>query len=204
MYNWPNRKNLRLSNYDYSSNWFYFVTICSKNRENYFWEIMDWKMILNEYGKITYSFWKNIEQHYPRSKIDYFVIMPNHIHWIIIIENETNRNVENENICSLSWIPRNVENENICSLLWTNQNVGDENFRSLREHKTNVSNIIKWFKIWCTKEIRQKYDDLSFWWQKSFFDVIIRNDEQLEKTREYIVNNPLKWEFDKNNPVNIK
>lgn len=63
----------------------------------------------------------------------------------------------------------------------------------------NLSNIIKWFKIWCTKEIRNNYNDFNFWWQKSFFDVIIKNDEQLQKTQQYIIDNPLKWEIDKNN-----
>jgi putative transposase len=55
-----------------------------------------------------------------------------------------------------------------------------------------------------TLNIRNKFEDFTFAWQKSFFDKIIRNDEQLEKTRKYILNNPLKWELDVNNPVNIK
>ena len=48
MYTWPQRKPLRLKNYDYSQNWFYFVTICTKARENHFGEIINWEMILNE------------------------------------------------------------------------------------------------------------------------------------------------------------
>lgn len=92
--------------------------------------------------------------------MDEFIIMPNHIHGIII--------------------------------------VGNEYFRS------DISNIVKGFKIWVSKEIRQNYGDFEFSWQKSFFDVIIRNDEQLQKTREYIVNNPAKWDEDVNNPKNFK
>ena len=68
----------------------------------------------------------------------------------------------------------------------------------------NISNVIKWFKIGVTKHIREVYDDYIFWWQKSFFDKIIKNDEQLEKTKYYIKNNPLKWEQDINNPENIE
>lgn len=64
MYNWPKRKNQRLRNYDYSQNWFYFVTICTKNRENYFGEILDWKMILNEYWKIAEDVLLNLPNHY--------------------------------------------------------------------------------------------------------------------------------------------
>jgi len=177
MYNWPQRKNQRLKNYDYSRDWFYFVTICTKNREDFFWEIIKWKIYLNEYGNIVEKFWNEIIKHYENVKIDDFIIMPNHIHGIIIL----------------------VGNEYFRSVYWNNNQIkGSENINSI----PNLSNIIKWFKIWCTKEIRNKYNDFIFWWQKSFFDVIIQNDEQLEKTRQYIINNPLKWELDVNNKKN--
>ncbi len=185
MYNWPQRKNQRLKNFDYSQNGFYFVTICTKNRENYFGEIVDGKMILNEYGKIAEQNWKNILNHYQNVDIDEFVVMPNHIHGIILsVGNEYFRSYDENR--SDNW------NEN--------QINGNENIHSL----PNLSNIIKWFKIWCTKEIRNIYNDFTFTWQKSFFDVIIRNDEQLEKIRQYIIDNPIKWEWDANNPLNIK
>ena len=61
------------------------MTICTKNRENYFGEIVDGKMILNEYGKIAEQNWKNILNHYQNVDIDEFVVMPNHIHGIIIL-----------------------------------------------------------------------------------------------------------------------
>lgn len=175
MYNWRIRKKLRLKNFDYSQNGYYFVTICTKNRENFFGEIIDGKMFLNEIWKNVEQNWKNIILHYQNVEIDEFIIMPNHIHWIIII------NVGNDYYRS-----RNIKN------------YGNENIHSL----PNLSNIIKWFKIWCTKNIREKFQNFEFWWQKSFFDVIIRNENQLLKTREYIQNNPLKWEFDVNNPKN--
>ncbi len=175
MYFWPERKPLRLKKYDYSSAWYYFVTICTKNRINYFWEIIDWKMILNEYWKIAEKFWKQILFYYQNIELDEFVIMPNHIHWIIII-------VGNEYFRS---DVREIK--------------GNENIYSL----PNLSNIIKWFKIWYTNEIRKNYNDFEFFWHKSFFDKIIQNEEQLLKTREYIENNPLKWEFDVNNPINL-
>ncbi len=174
MYNWPERKYLRLKEYDYSQNWFYFVTICTKNRENIFGEIIDGKMVLNEYGKIVEKCFLEITQHYQNVQLDEFVIMPNHFHWIIIIVGD--------------------------DYYRSDMNNGNENIHSL----PNLSNIIKWFKIWCTKQINSIQNDFIFFWQKSFFDVIIKNDEQLNKTRQYILDNPLKREFDKNNPENIK
>ena len=165
-YEW--RKKLRLEWFDYSSVGYYFVTICTKGRIDYFWEIQGWESMYNDYWDIAYKCWKDIVVHYQWIKLDEFMIMPNHIHGIII--------------------------------------VGNEYFRSDKEETTrpNISNIIKWFKIWVTKEVRQNYWDYEFAWQKSFHDVIIRNQEQLDKTREYIILNPSKWDEDVNNQINIK
>lgn len=167
----PNRKKMRLKNYDYSQNWYYFVTICTKWRECFFGKIIDWKMILNECGKIAEKEIMKTEEIRKEIKIDIFVIMPNHLHLIMVIDNP----VGNTGPCSLQL-----------------------------EHKNTLSNCIQRIKSQTTREIRKKYENFEFGWQKSFYDVIIRNEEQLLKTREYIENNPLKWELDKNNPENIE
>ena len=160
MFYWEWRKKLRLQGFDYGNQWHYFVTICTKGRIDYFWEIYEGKVILNDFWIIVQNCWEDILVHYQGTYLDEFIIMPNHIHGIII--------------------------------------VGNEYFRS------DLSNIVKGFKIWVTKEIRKNFWDYEFAWQKSFFDVIIRNDEQLQKTREYIVNNPSKWDEDVNNSKNFK
>ncbi|MFZ2192661.1 MAG: transposase, partial [Candidatus Moraniibacteriota bacterium] len=74
-----------MENFDYSQNGMYFVTICTKNREHYFGEIVNGKMILNELGKITENVWKNLPHHYLNIKLDTYTIMPNHFHCIIEI-----------------------------------------------------------------------------------------------------------------------
>jgi len=80
-----NRRLNRLKNFDYSQNGMYFVTICTKNRECLFGEILDGKMELNEYGQIATDCWKEIPKHFPSVEIDEFVVMPNHVHGIITI-----------------------------------------------------------------------------------------------------------------------
>lgn len=149
------RKKLRLENFNYGSKWYYFVTICTKWRINHFWDIVEKKLELSDFWNIAKTCWEQIIEHYQWIDLDEFVIMPNHIHGIII--------------------------------------VGNEYFRS------DISNIIKWFKIGVTKEIRQNHGDYEFTWQKSFHDVIIRDQDQLDKSREYIRMNPMKWEEDENN-----
>ncbi len=106
--------------------------------------------------------------HFPFAEIDEYVIMPNHIHGIIIIDYK---------------------------------NVGDENFRPL-QHNTNLSNIIKGFKIGVTKWCNAN-NYKNFRWQRSFYDRIIRNEKELYNIRKYIRQNPLKWDLEKNNVENL-
>ncbi len=81
------RKPNRLKEYNYSNNGWYFVTICTKNHTPYFDKINKGKMVLNEIGKIVDEYWNKIELLHKNIDLDYYEIMPNHIHGIIIIEN---------------------------------------------------------------------------------------------------------------------
>src|SRR4030042_2350936 len=81
-----NKKSMRLHYYDYSSNGYYFVTICTKNKINYFGNIENERIKLNNYGKIVKNFWEQIPFYYKNIYLDEFIIMPNHIHGIIIID----------------------------------------------------------------------------------------------------------------------
>ncbi|HSO88281.1 MAG TPA: hypothetical protein VLQ91_17135, partial [Draconibacterium sp.] len=75
-----------MKNWDYGSNAIYFVTICTQNREHYFGEIADGQMNLSETGKMANVFWFEIPNHFPFVKLGEFVVMPNHVHGIIIID----------------------------------------------------------------------------------------------------------------------
>jgi putative transposase len=79
------RKPNRLKDYDYSQGGCYFVTICTKDRTDHFGEIENGDMILNEYGKIAFNNWELISNHFEHLHLDAFVIMPNHVHGIIVI-----------------------------------------------------------------------------------------------------------------------
>ena len=79
------RKLNRLKDYDYSQNSYYFVMICTKNREAWFGKIESGKMILNKFGEITKNFWVEIPKHFKNVALDEFIVMPNHVHGIVII-----------------------------------------------------------------------------------------------------------------------
>lgn len=79
------RRSIRLQGYDYSQSGAYFITICTHNRVCSFGDIINGKMRLNKYGEITRQCWLAISNHFPHAQLDEFVIMPNHIHGIIIL-----------------------------------------------------------------------------------------------------------------------
>jgi len=82
------RKRNRLKNYDYAEDGYYFITICAGNREEWFGKIEKEEMILNQYGKIANQCWDDLPEHYLNYSLDTFVVMPNHIHGIIVIDND--------------------------------------------------------------------------------------------------------------------
>lgn len=84
----------RLKNWNYSSNGYYFITICTQNREHFFGKIINDEMRLSEIGKIAKEYWLEIPNHFPFVVLDEFTAMPNHIHGIVMIKNDDNNNVE--------------------------------------------------------------------------------------------------------------
>lgn len=137
-------------------------------------------------------------------EFDECIIMPNHIHMIIIVKNMDNNNpVGNVGMRSETMI-RSEDEEKTCDDDSGPHACGPYENEIMNKTKNYLSNTIQGLKAYITKEIRQKYTDYEFAWQKSFHDVIIRNQEQLDKTREYIILNPSKWEEDVNNLINIK
>lgn len=165
-------ESVRCQNWNYTSNGYYFVTICTYNREKFFGDVIEDKMQLSPVGTIVAEEWQKTAQIRSYVELDEWIVMPNHLHGIIIIKNETFR--------------RNVSTEMVKSRL----------------KPKSLGSIISQIKSVCTKRIWEAgFDDFN--WQDRFYDHVIRDEESLHNIREYIVNNPLKWKLDKNNPANL-
>ena len=171
----------RLKNWDYGSSGYYFVTICVKNGECVFGNVDDNKMILSEIGKIAEKFWLEIPAHFPFVKLDEFIIMPNHIHGIIIIDNH--RDVA----CNVS---TTTSNNKIMSII--------------SPKRGSLSTVIRSYKSNCTKTINKTQNNIYFQWQLRFYDHIIRDEKSLNSIRNYIINNPLNWDKDEENQARKK
>jgi REP element-mobilizing transposase RayT len=165
----PNRKR----DYDYTLPGYYFATICTQGRIEWFGKIADGKMELNVLGKILFHQWYWLAKQYPFIQLDAFQIMPNHVHGIIAL----NMDGYDERLFS----------------------VGTGLDLSLPKTPTlSLSNIIGAFKTTSSSKIHQTgFPDFS--WQRSFHDRIIRNDQELERIRWYIKQNPVNWSQDRNN-----
>ena len=178
------RRSIRLKSYDYNQAGAYFVTICVQNRECLLGTITNQRLQLNEYGKITDQVWNYLPHHFGNLEIDAAVIMPNHFHGIICT--------------GLTSKPPNFPNPpNPCRGLVSKPP------NPFFEQKTQLGKIIAYFKYQTTKLINQKRDSSgSRFWQRNYYEHIIRNEKTLNILRQYIIDNPLRWENDQLHPNN--
>ena len=176
----PVRKRTRLVNYDYSTPGAYFITACTKDRDPLF-ETTKAKLAVE-------SAWYSVLDVFANIELDEFVVMPNHIHGILWITGEGAYRLH----------PGGWKNDSnpVDGLLVS----------SAKIIKTEtISNIIGAFKTTAATRINKLRSTPGVpVWQKSFYDRIVRNDQELWRIQEYIRNNPIKWAEDRDNPMNPK
>jgi putative transposase len=188
----------RLQTWDYSWDGYYFITICTQDREKYFGKISDGKMMLNDWGEIAKKYWMEIPAHFENTKIDEFVVMPNHIHGIIVLgkdDVDVRENVGNVgnvgNVETRHCLVSTKTNTHSNKITKTETDIGKNRFQN--QGSKTVSSIIGSYKSICTKTINRMQKSFVFSWQKGFYDHIIRDKESLGNIRNYIINNPAKW-----------
>jgi putative transposase len=185
-------ESIRLQNRDYAANGSYFVTICTNERQWFFGDVINSQMHLSEIGQIAEKFWFEIPTHCQDTYIDTYIIMPNHIHGIVVIERSEHRDVSKTECrdvaCNVS------TNFNECDISRTASEISPKS--------GTLSTIVRSYKSAVTKWCKMN-GYAAFAWQERFYEHIIRGDGSLEKIREYIVNNPAKWEYDKNKSASL-
>ena len=198
MNKYPKRKPIRLKEYNYSQPGYYYVTICTYNRSLLFGEIINNykepnpvivgsqravtanvtvtgsdkipKININQYGQIAREEWENTQWLRNNVKLDEFVIMPNHIHGIIILHDTGTAR------CDRTGYNKGLFAGSLSVII--------------RSFKSAVTKRINELRQTTTPTI----------WQRSFYDHVIRIDSSLQNIREYIRNNPTTWAADENNP----
>ena len=175
----------------------YFVTVCTQNREHFFGEIQNGVMHLTEIGKYANEQFQNVKNHYPYAEIPLWVLMPNHLHAIIVINRKLipydRRSVETGRAPSLRLIERFVvETGRAPSLHVENHTLS---LREIEQIKGWLSVVVGGLKSSITKFAHQQ--NLPFAWQPRFHDHIIRGNKDMNNIADYIENNVAKWEYDK-------
>ena len=165
------RKIIRLKGYDYSNDGWYFVTIVTQDRLYLFGNVIDKKMILNDSGKMIEKWYIKLESKFPGVKCHEHIVMPNHFHCLIEI--------------------RTNVGSNLC--VRPNPYVRPEKYE-----RHSLSRIMQWFKTMTTNEYIKGVKKKGWrnfhrkLWERSFIDRILRKYE-IERTINYIKNNPLNW-----------
>ncbi|MDP2681641.1 MAG: transposase [Deltaproteobacteria bacterium] len=168
------RRSIRLKNYDYSRAGAYFVTVCVQNRECLFGDIDNGEMRLNEFGRVVENEWLKTKDIRGNVKLDYYIIMPNHFHGILVI--------------------------NDCRGVLQYAPTASRKFRSPSQ---TIGAIVRGFKSAITKHINETRNNPGCpVWQRNYYEHIIRNEKSMNKIREYITKNPLNWTTDIEHPCN--
>jgi REP element-mobilizing transposase RayT len=186
----------RLPNWDYGWNGSYFITICTANRDCFFGEIMDEEMQLLEIGEMANKFWLEIPEHFPFVKLDVHVVMPNHVHGIIVIDKTDDGRNGIVELNDGDNDVRNVETQNFASLPPPPQQHTNKQYpkNKFGPQSQNLASIIRGYKTGVTKYARN--NNIDFGWQSRFHDHIIRNNAEYQRIKNYIINNPKNWNDD--------
>jgi putative transposase len=179
------RHSIRLPDYDYSQSGYYFVTLCAHGKECLFGDIENNNMVLNETGMLVKKKWYELPVHFPGIELYKMILMPNHLHGIIII---TDRGGGGMTRGAMTAPLRKIT---------PHANVG---IPAQHGEKT-LGRMIAWFKYESTKEINRIVSgnpNVKIW-QRNFFDRIVRDDEELNRIRNYITTNPENWQEDEDN-----
>jgi REP element-mobilizing transposase RayT len=162
------RRSIRLRGYEYSRTGPYFVTICVKNRECLFGDIVEGRMVSNGAGGIIERVWENLPARFPSIKLDAFSLMPNHVHGIIAIVGAGLALPDKQGAASSA---------------------------------PTLGDVVRTFKSISTIRVNRLLSRSGRpLWQRNYYEHIIRNDDELNRNREYIQGNPANWSRDENHP----
>lgn len=169
----------------------YFVTVCTAGMERYFSKICNDEMHLSEIGVIAQQNIEQVHTHYPYAQIPMYVIMPNHIHAIVCIDDDTANNYS-KNVAICRDVARNVSTGT-----GTGKTVKNEKMSQISPQRGSLATVIRGIKSATTRYANT--NGIKFAWQSRFHDHIIRDSEECNRIAEYIENNIIKWNDDEFN-----
>ena len=185
------RRSFRLKGYDYTQPGAYFVTIVAWGRQEIFGQIRDGIMSLNRFGQIVMRAWRGLPRHYPNTVLHEFCVMPNHVHGIIqLVEPDLCRG---GSVPTVALEPDQASNEH------HHEPIQGETRPYRMRH--GLPEIVRAFKSYSARQINYlRQTPGSPVWQRNYYERVVRNEGELRQMAEYILNNPLGWDTDDENP----
>ncbi|MEM1253936.1 MAG: transposase [Cyanobacteria bacterium P01_H01_bin.21] len=182
------RRSVRLRGYDYSSSGLYFITICAYQRQCLFGEIVNGEMQLNPLGQIVETEWLKTPQIRPKWRLGEWIIMPNHIHGIVVIDQQQKPLNHGNSARAHGGAPLRDGTK----------------LKGIAYRKPHsISSFVAGFKSATTKQINLSCDrQRSPVWQRNYYDHIIRNELSLYQIEQYIYKNSVTWHNDQLHPAN--
>jgi REP element-mobilizing transposase RayT len=183
------RRSIRLRGYDYAQAGAYFITLVAAGRECLFGEVVDGVAHLSAWGQIAREEWDRTAVLRPYVSLDAFMIMPNHVHGIVVIEPPPDDSVGAQRRCAPTPTADSIPDHE------PPQAFGQLAARSLAA-------IVRAYKSSVTYRINTLRDtEGAPVWQRNYYEHIIRNERDLNAIRDYIEANPMNWERDTENPL---
>ncbi len=190
-YDLPNRHSMRLQSYDYRQPGYYYVTICVAQRQCLLSNIVDAQVQLNTIGSIVEDECKKLSNRFQHVRFDQYVIMPNHFHGIILFEGPS---IPLEDTATSRPPDRFIQ-----FVGTTNQMhlvvPGILHDRTKNKELPTLGEVIRTFKAACTFRVRKTVTS-DFAWEGRLYEHVIRNNSDLTRIRNYIINNPVTWHED--------
>jgi REP-associated tyrosine transposase len=197
------RRSIRLAEYDYAAPGAYFLTICSHARKCVFGSVVDGQMVLSSPGRIVAACWEAIPEHFRRMALDAFVVMPNHVHGILVITDRAHAREGGKEMpvgASHAMLAREGGEEIPAVGAWHAMPLPTRR-RFSAPPADALSAVVGSFKAAATRRINvmQRTPGAPIW-QRNYYEHVIRNEDDLQAIRQYIADNPLRWQFDAENP----
>jgi putative transposase len=183
-------ESFRLNSHDYSSGGTYFITICTHMGLSYFGHISNGKMIWSKSAQIAYNLWYELPEHFAFVSLDEFVVMPNHVHGIIIIQSMSA--VGTLHATSLQNTTSLQHPKNPVRIMHATSGHRNEFMSIISPKPGSLATVVRSYKSAVSKNIHLSDPDFS--WQPRYYDHLIHSTRELDRIRDYIINNPGKWD----------
>ncbi len=180
----PDRRSVRMRTYDYATAGIYFVTVCTHGKRCVLGRVTNDRVVLSRIGAIVDECWRAIPEHFAGVELHEFVVMPNHLHGLIIL-------------------PEAPRAQHAVPLRNKDVLAPERSFGAMRPGE--LSAIVRSFKSACTKRVnRLRRTSGRTLWQRGYYEHVVRDADDLEQLQRYIIENPLSWVLNRENPLRGK